>query len=396
MKKHLLLLLTINSFSINGMEQPSPEKHIVYSPYYDITFLGLEKIHPFDSAKYSKIANNLVNKKLLTNDDFHTPQEITDTDLERVHTKEYLNNVHHCASAMFAQASGVGLVIALVPNWIIRWKALYPMRLATGGTVEATELALKNGWAINLSGGYHHAKKDDCYLGGFCIYNDAAIAAHKAITEYNIKKILVVDLDAHQGNGNESIFSEQATFKNKVDVFDIYGSNNYPPSTERALIEKQKTWYNHPINVELADNTEYKKLLDNLSDAIQKTSPELIIYNAGTDIYEKDPLGQMKVTEQGIIDRDAYVFKLAKEKNIPIVMMLSGGYTKESTGIISDSIENIMCNIMKKDTQQTITPSLLFNIFLVCLFNADKYHTTSKKDYCRIPYSCICKTGIRR
>jgi histone deacetylase 11 len=335
-------------------ENTTPKKHIVYHPYYDITFFGLEKIHPFDSAKYSKIANSLIAKKLLSQDDFHTPQEVTDEDLERVHTKQYLSNLYHCASAMFAQASGIagsaptlGVVLSLVPNCIMRWKALYPMRLATGGTIEATQLALTNGWAINLSGGYHHAKKDDCYQGGFCIYNDAAVAAHIAIKEHKINKILVVDLDAHQGNGNESIFGEQETFKGKVDVFDIYGADNYPIYTEHRLIENQKTWYNHPVQTSQATDTFYQELLNHLSDAIEKTKPQLIIYNAGTDIYEKDPLGNMRVTKQGIINRDAHVFNLAQEKNIPIVMMLSGGYTSESAGIISDSIENIM-SIMKE------------------------------------------------
>jgi len=335
-------------------EEVTTKKHIVYHPYYDITFFGLEKIHPFDSAKYSKIANNLIAKKLLVQEDFHTPQEVTDKDLERVHTIEYLNNLHNCASAMFAQASGIagsapalGVALSLVPNCIMRWKALYPMRLATGGTIEATLLALNNGWAINLSGGYHHAKKDDCYLGGFCIYNDAAVAAHIAIKEHKIDKILVIDLDAHQGNGNEAIFGEQEIFNNRVDVFDVYGDNNYPPSRERHLMTSQKSWYNHPIKTYETTDTFYQHILNNLSHAIEKTKPRLIIYNAGTDIYEKDPLGHMKVTKQGIIDRDAHVFNLAKEKNIPIVMMLSGGYTSESAGIISDSIENIM-TIMKE------------------------------------------------
>ncbi len=360
MKKQLLLFLSISSPFINGMEQIpnnfSQKKHIVYSPYYDITFFYIEKVHPFDSTKYSKIAHNLVTKKLLTYDDFHTPQEITDTDLKRVHTEEYLNNLYHCASAMFAKASCV-LPIALMPNWVIRWRALYPMRLATGGTVEATELAIKNGWAINLSGGYHHAKTDDC--DGFCVYNDAAIAAHIAITKHNIKKILVVDLDAHQGNGNEAIFGKQDTFKDKVDVFDIYGNTykdsttgrsywQYPNPADRNLISRNKSWYDHPVIASDMNDIEYQGHLNDLNNAIKNTKPELIIYNAGTDIYEEDPLGKMKITNQGIINRDEYVFNLAKENNIPIIMMLSGGYTTKSAEIISNSIENIIKKVMNE------------------------------------------------
>ncbi len=348
MKKALLLLAIMAPSYIHTMELEQPKKkHIVYHPSYDITFFGVEKIHPFDSSKYSKVATALVASGTLTNDDFHQPTEISDKDLRLVHTPEYLDNLHHCASAMFTKASGVPPLF-IVPNCLIRWRALYPMRLATGGTVEATQLALKNKWAINLSGGYHHAKTNDC--DGFCIYNDAAVAAHKAINENNIKKILVIDLDAHQGNGNEAIFGTQETFKDKVDVFDMYGESIYPGTRERYLIAKayHKTWYDNPLSFEIS-NEQYKQTLhNNLPTAIETTNPELIIYNAGSDIYEKDPLGHMKVTKQGIIDRDAYVFGLAKKKNIPIVMILSGGYTSESAEIITDSIQNIF-QIMKEN-----------------------------------------------
>src|SRR5688572_249803 len=203
MKKILLLIFIIAPFLYS--------KHIVYSPNYDITFFGLEKIHPFDSSKYGKVAQALVKNKILHKQDCHEPKEISDQDLLLVHTKQYLDNIYNNASATFAKSSEVP-VFSYIPNFLIRWKALYPMRLATGGTVAAMELALQNKWAINLSGGYHHAKSNDC--GGFCIYNDAAIAAYKAITEYNINKILVIDLDAHQGNGNEEIFGTQPIFKN--------------------------------------------------------------------------------------------------------------------------------------------------------------------------------------
>ena len=342
MKKVFLFTIVTTAAFIYPKNELSTEKskHIVYHHNYDITFFGLEKIHPFDSSKYGKVAQALIKSKILNQQDFYEPKEISDQELLFVHTQKYLDNIYRNASATFAKASEVS-IFSYIPNFLIRWNALYPMRLATGGTVAAMELALQNKWAINLSGGYHHAKSNDC--GGFCIYNDAAIAAYKAIMEHNINKILVVDLDAHQGNGNEEIFGNQPIFKDKVDVFDVYGSSLYPGPSERHLILNQKTWYNHPIELENATDDSYKALLiENLPEAIAKTKPELIIYNAGTDIYEKDPLGGMKITKQAIIDRDAYVFKLAQQHNIPIVMMLSGGYTLESSTIIADSIINIL------------------------------------------------------
>lgn len=344
----IALAFTLHTSNIHSMEKVEQhnKKHLVYHPGYDITFFGIERVHPFDSAKYSKIAQFLVEEQTLNVKDFHTPQEITDEDLAKVHTQDYLKNLHHCASAMFAKASGI-TPLALLPNMLIRWRALYPMRLATGGTVEAMELALQNGWAINLSGGYHHAKSNDC--DGFCVYADAPLAAYKAIEEHSIAKILVIDLDAHQGNGNEDIFSKMECFKNKVDVFDVYGKNNYPGFSEHILMDN-KSWYNHPVELPNVKNnwhhindTEYLKILtDHLPTAIEKSKPGLIIYNAGSDIYEKDRLGSLGVTEDGIVTRDEYVFRLARDKKIPIMMMLSGGYTEESAEITSESIKNII------------------------------------------------------
>src|SRR5438128_8005001 len=130
---------------------------------------------------------------------------------------------------------------------------------------------------------------------------------------------------------------------------------------------QNKNWYDYPVNMHSANDTTYQSLLTkNLPYAIEKTKPELIIYNAGSDIYEKDPLGHMNVTKQGIITRDVYVFGLAKQNKIPIVMTLSGGYTSESAEIIGESIENIIKKMAEPNNEP---PKSLFASFYNIFFN---------------------------
>lgn len=346
MYQYFLLTVLLSSASVKASEtqQLQQKKHFVYHPGYNISFFGLEKLHPFDTCKYSKIASQLVDENVVRFwHDFHRPQEVSQKNLALVHTQGYLQNLHDEPSKLFSIISGAAsqnIPLHRAPNWLVDWIALKPMRLATQGTVDAMELALKNEWAINLSGGYHHAKYGGGHPSGFCVYNDAALAAYIAIRDHNIGSILVVDLDAHQGNGNEDIFARDF-FKGKVTVFDMYNANAYPiEEEERVRITKHKDWTGIPSQ-DMNDAQYLAALRQNLASVIEKCKPGLIIYNAGTDVYEKDPLGRMNITAQGIKDRDIFVFETAKKCKIPIVMMLSGGYTSESAQIIASSIREI-------------------------------------------------------
>lgn len=361
MFRHFLLIVLFFSSSVKSALklQLEKKKHFVYHPGYDISFLGLEKLHPFDTCKYSKIASQLVDENVVESwQDFHQPKEVNPAYLtDRIHAGKYIAKLNCQTSKRFSVISGAAsqdIPLHWVPNWLIDWIALKPMRLATQGTVEAMELALKNQWAINLSGGYHHAKYQGGHPGGFCVYNDAALAAHEAITKHGLKKILIVDLDAHQGNGNEDIFT-RGIFKGKVTVLDMYNAQAYPTEEkERKRITQNQQWYSIPA--EGMNDKEYLSLLEKtLYEAIFSCYPDLIIYNAGTDIYEKDPLGKMKITAQGIKNRDKYVFEQAKKYKIPIVMMLSGGYTAESAKIIASSIREIFL-AMSGDDKLAVPP----------------------------------------
>lgn len=302
---------------------------IVFHDKYDISFAGLENLHPFDTKKYGKIAKYLQKTFNITPQSYHMPDKISEDELRLVHTFSYLDSLK--SSKTIATIAEM-VPFYLIPNFILRKAVLNPMRYATAGTILAAQLAMDNGWAINLSGGYHHAKADSG--SGFCFYGDIPLAIKKLRDKNSALKVLVIDLDAHQGNGLEAMLgTDPLTF-----IFDMYGGNNYPRDTEVFKYID----FNYPQADWVADKEYLLCLKNNLPQAIANVKPDLIIYNAGTDVFEKDPLGKMKITKAGIIERDSFVFDQAFKTRTPIMMVLSGGYSEESAGIIGESIEAII------------------------------------------------------
>lgn len=336
--------------------------NVVYNPNYNITFYGLLsviRLHSFNGKKYGEIYKVLRKNSKLK---FHDPkQEISSQELLNVHSERYLDSLLN--SENIARIAEV-YPLKFVPNFLLRRALLRPIKYATQGTLDALDLALKYGNAINLGGGYHHAKNDRGE--GFCFYSDIALAVNKFKEKHPGKKVMIVDLDVHQGNGHESIFMEDES----VVIYDVYNMDVYP----RDEAAKSKAKYRFPVRSEkllglyesqtglsrsrvlksgwlcdekpafsgIVDDVNYLKLIsDNLSKAIMAEKPDLIIYIAGTDILLNDPLGLFDVSEQGVIKRDELVFQAAIENKIPILMLLAGGYTKESSLVISNSINNL-------------------------------------------------------
>lgn len=305
---------------------------MVYHENYNISLGFIEKLHPFDAQKYGKVAHYLMEHCWVG---FYRPETmIEDSDLLLVHTPEYLETLK--SSATIAKIIGV-YPARYIPNFLLQRYLLNNMRYAVTGTIMAVELALKYGYSVNLSGGYHHAKSDSG--DGFCVFADIPLAIKKAREKRPDLKVLVVDLDAHQGNGVEMILKDDPLSK----TFDIYSDRNYPGNYDGT---RQYITYSYPVKSQI-NTEEYLSLLkQELPRAIAADRPDLIIYNAGTDIFERDPLGNMSVSEDGIIERDAFVFTLASDNKIPVAMVLSGGYTAESAKIIGTSLENIIKNIV--------------------------------------------------
>lgn len=330
----LLIHRVFYEFPDDWVKTDQKKLPIVYSDNYNITLFGLQRLHPFDSEKYGKIMFYLNGRAGISKERFYAPQKISDNDLRTVHSQKYLDSLQN--PAVISQISEMG-ILRKAPNFIIQERLLDSIRYAVGGTVLGADLAMEEGWAINLAGGYHHAKAESG--GGFGFFADVPIAIKKQ-WEINPKlKVLIIDLDAHQGNGNEEIFGSD----NRVFILDVYGKDNYPRD------EKAKQFIDFDRPVSSLSNDEYLDVvLEAVPLAIKNSQPDLIIYNAGSDILLGDPLGRMNLTKAGMIKRDEFVFDYAIKSKIPILMVLSGGYSSSSAQTISESIENILKKVLKK------------------------------------------------
>ena len=308
---------------------------IVYSPDYDIRFLGLEKLHPFDSCKYSRAWESLLETFGARLKTLHIQPEraVTLQELGTVHTDAYLQklkNSRYVAKVLELPELG------FLPQCVLETHVLKAMQLATKGTVLAAHAAIEHGIAINLSGGYHHASRDRGE--GFCVYSDIAIAI-ALLRQSNALQpednVVIIDLDAHQGNGLERIFFEDQF----VHIFDMYNEEIYP----------QDWWAREWIDCKLPlkNGTSDRVYLDQLKehlpvflDCIDR--PKIAFYNAGTDIFKGDPLGRLQVSEQGILERDRYVFHTLTAAAIPWVMVLSGGYTRQSYQLVANAVTDVL------------------------------------------------------
>ncbi len=328
----LLIWRTFHEYQDDWARIESKKIPIVYSDNYDITLFGLQNLHPFDTQKYSKIASHLTSNTTIEKSNFYAPQKISQEELLLVHSEDYLDSLKNSENLAYISELGI---LKKIPNFILQERLLDSIRFATGGTVLGAELAIKEGWAINLAGGYHHTKAEEG--GGFGFMADVPIAIKKLWQKNPKLKVLIVDLDAHQGNGNEAIFGADK----RIFIMDVYGRDNYPRDEE----VKEFIDFDRPVG-SLTNDEYLDVVLNTLPLAIKNSQPDLIVYNAGSDVLLGDPLGKMNLTKTGIIKRDELVFKYAVESKVPILMVLSGGYSSVSSKIIGVSIENILKNVL--------------------------------------------------
>ncbi|XP_028122032.1 histone deacetylase 2 isoform X2 [Camellia sinensis] len=284
--------------------------------------------HPFDSSKWGRICRFLIVDGVLDKNRIVEPPEATKDDLLVVHSESYLNSLKSSVNvSIIVEVPPV----ALLPNFLVQQKVLHPFRKQVGGSILAAKLAKERGWAINVGGGFHHCSGDKG--GGFCVYADISLCIQYAFTRLNISRVMIIDLDAHQGNGHEKDFSRDR----RVYILDIYNPGIYPLDYEARRYISQK--------VEVVSGTETEEYLTKLDEALKVAGrmfdPELVVYNAGTDILDGDPLGRLKISPDGITARDEKVFRFAHERNVPLLMLTSGGYMKSSARIIADSIVNL-------------------------------------------------------
>lgn len=335
------------------------KNHLVYDPVYNLRVLGIEKQHSFDALKYEKVLHFLNERQPTWG--FQNYNHCGDPDYPFLYTHVGFFHILLMNYSLYLSKI-VEIMVCFVPSIILRVLAVRRFLHTTQGTITASCLAVEKGWAINVGGGYHHASKHQgC---GFCPFNDIGLAIeHLWEHHQKIKRILIIDLDAHQGNGHErDKLRLQQEGKAGSSQSQLENDHNHPTAAPSRLIERQiyiADMYNHHIypgdgeakkGIDLevrlqtgeSDKTYIPKLEKLLKDVSENFVPDFIIYNAGTDIMMGDPLGRMNITPGGIAKRDEMVFDFAIRSQIPILMVLSGGYQKSNAEAIANSIINMM------------------------------------------------------
>jgi acetoin utilization deacetylase AcuC-like enzyme len=275
-------------------------RKVVYSDEYDVDIGS----HVFPTIKYRLIREELIKEKLLSSADFEPPEPSSDEDILLVHSKEYLDKIKN------GTLSGEEIFRLELPYSKELLRASY---ICVNGTIKSCIMALEKGVGIHLGGGFHHAFED--HGEGFCIFNDVAIAIQRMIKDSKITKAMTIDCDLHQGNGTADIFKNE---KN-VFTFSIHQQDNYP-------FFKPKS----DLDIGLADHSSDKIYFNELKEHIPKIvsdfKPQLILYVAGADPYKNDQIGNLALTIDGLKRRDEFIFETAQNFDVPIAVVLAGGY----------------------------------------------------------------------
>ena len=265
--------------------------------------------HKFPINKFSELANYLIKRKIVKN--FYKPYPCSEETLKRAHSEIYIKNVmNKTLDKESIKKIGFPLVDSVIKRSLV----------ATGGTVLASKLAIKNGIACNTAGGSHHANFEGG--AGYCVFNDVAVGAQYLLDRGLAGKILIIDLDVHQGNGNADIFKDNIN----VFTFSMHSKTNYPAKKSISNLD-----------VELNDNTEdkeYIKLLKFYLDQLNGENFDYVFYIAGVDVHFNDRLGKLKISDEGIRERDELVTENFFSKGIPLCGVLGGGYNKDFNKLV--------------------------------------------------------------
>ena len=275
--------------------------------YTDIFVLPLPTGHRFPMEKYSRLRETLLASGDFREADFHLPHAATDQELARAHDPAYIQQV--CAGQLPERAQKrIGFP----------WSAgmVERSRRSAGATICACRAAFVDGVAANLAGGTHHAFRDRGE--GFCVFNDAAVAARAMQNEGRARRILIVDCDVHQGNGTASILAGD----DSIFTFSIHGARNFP-------FEKELSDLDIELPDGCADAGYLIRLDEGLNIAFDQARPDLVIYLAGADPYHDERLGRLALSFAGLAERDRRVFSRCKALGIPLAIAMAGGYARQ-------------------------------------------------------------------
>jgi acetoin utilization deacetylase AcuC-like enzyme len=289
---------------------------LVYHNRYDL-HLGP---HVFPSEKYRLVRDGLVAKGAADPADILAPEPASDEDILRVHTPEW---VYKLKNNTLSASERMRLEIPYSKE------AVEAFWLAAGGSILAARCAVRNGWGVNLGGGFHHAFPS--HGEGFCMIHDVAVAIRRMQSDGAIRTAMVVDTDVHQGNGTAFIFAEDES----VFTLSIHQKNNYP-------VPKPPS----DLDVDLDDGTgddEYLELLgQSVRKALEEFKPDLIFYLGGADPYREDQLGGLWLSLGGLRRRDELVFAEAKRRGVPVAVTLAGGYARNTADTVRIHMNTVL------------------------------------------------------
>lgn len=268
--------------------------------------------HRFPMLKYELIPEQLLHEGTITRQNLFSPEPVSEDIILLSHEKAYWEQLRDLTlPAKEQRRIGFPLNAQLVEREL----------KITQGTIDAAHFAMKNGIAFNVAGGTHHAGSN--WGEGFCLLNDQAIAANYLLNKNLANRILIIDLDVHQGNGTAEIFQNEP----RVFTFSMHGDRNFPFKKEVSSLDV-------PLNDGVEDDAYFSALNVNLKKAFESAKPDFVFYLAGVDVLATDKLGKLALSKAACKERDRIVLQACKDKNLPLQVSMGGGYSIDIRDIV--------------------------------------------------------------
>lgn len=268
--------------------------------------------HRFPMEKYNLLPEQLIYEGIISDDNIFSPQMLTEDNILSTHSRSYWDKLNK-GTLDKSEERRMGFPYSK--------RLVERERYIVNGTIDCAVFALKYGMALNVAGGTHHAYTNKGE--GFCLLNDIAIASNYLLNHQLTRKILVVDLDVHQGDGTAEIFADNQ----EVFTFSMHGKKNYP-------LKKQKSDLDLSLEDGTDDRTYLKLLQHHLPKLIDSVEPTFIFFQSGVDVLATDKLGRLSLSIQGCKERDRFVLERCKSNDIPVVASMGGGYSEKLSDII--------------------------------------------------------------
>jgi len=268
--------------------------------------------HRFPMLKYELIPEQLLHEGTIAQQNLFSPEPVSEDIILLTHEKIYWEQLRDLTlSAKDQRRIGFPLNAQLLER---------ELRI-TQGTIDAAYFAMSNGIAFNVAGGTHHAGSN--WGEGFCLLNDQAVAANYLLNKNLTKRILIIDLDVHQGNGTAEIFQKEP----KVFTFSMHGDKNFPFRKEMSSLDV-------PLNDGVQDEEYLSALKVNLKKAFERAKPDFVFYLSGVDVLSTDKLGKLALSKAACKERDRMVLQACKDKNLAVQVSMGGGYSIDIRDIV--------------------------------------------------------------